>query len=129
MWTESFGKKIARILNLMDDKPNRTPHPAGGGGGLFDGGQWTVMSGLTSYEFSDGSTAFYGTGPNWGLTIKLPTGEEVHIDVPRRNCQRCDNLIWLGDRYCKQCGQDCASQAIRPDAPVAQTEDLTDLEK
>ena len=110
MWTDSFGREIARILNLMADKPNHRPHSTGRGGGLFDGGQWTVLSGIASYKFSDGSTAFYGTGGTdyWGLTIKLATGEEVQIDIPRRNCQQCDNLIWLGDRYCKQCGHDCA---------------------
>lgn len=82
MWSESFGKEIARILNLMADKPNRTPHPTGEATGIFDGGQWTVMTGVTSYKFSDGSTAIYGTAREWELTIRLATGEEVHIKVP-----------------------------------------------
>jgi hypothetical protein len=82
MWAESFGKEIARILNLMADKPNRRAHPTGGGGGLFDGGQWTVMTGITKYKFSDGSSALYGTGLEQELTIRLATGEEVHIKVP-----------------------------------------------
>ena len=82
MWSESFGKEIARILGLMADKPNRRPHPAGKATGVFDGGQWTVMTGITSYKFSDGSKAIYGTNREWELTITLATGEEVHIKVP-----------------------------------------------
>lgn len=82
MWSESFGKEIARILNLMADKPNRSPHPTGKATGIFDGGQWTVMTGVTSYKFSDGSTAIYGTAPERELTIRLATGEEVDIKVP-----------------------------------------------
>jgi hypothetical protein len=82
MWSESFGKEIARLLNLMADKPNRRPHPTGEATGIFDGGQWTVMTGVTSYKFSDGSTAIYGTARERELTIRLATGEEVHIKVP-----------------------------------------------
>ena len=82
MWSESVGKELARILNLMADKPNRRPDPTGGATGFFDGGQWTVSTGITSYKFSDGSAAIYGTNLEWGLTVKLATGEEVHIEVP-----------------------------------------------
>lgn len=115
MWSESLGKEIARILNLMADKPNLRPHPKYADVKVFDGGQIQMVTGVTSYKFSDGSTAIYGTEPEWGLLIRLATGEEVHIDIPTteklpapRNCPRCDNLIWLGERYCKRCGQDCA---------------------
>lgn len=86
MWSEHLGKEIARILNLMADKPNLRPDPTGGGGvgtELFDGGQCAVMSGLIEYEFSDGSTAIYGTGLEWTLRIRLATGEEVVIKVSK----------------------------------------------
>ena len=82
MWSEPLGKEIARILNLMVDKPNLRPHPKQVGIKLFDGGQVKVMTGITSYKFSDGSTAIYGTGLGWELTIGLATGEEVQIKVP-----------------------------------------------
>lgn len=82
MWSESFGKEIARILILMDEKPNCRPHPTDAATEVFDGGQWTVMTGITSYEFSDGSSAIYGFAREWALTIRLATGEEVHIKVP-----------------------------------------------
>ena len=82
MWSESFGREIARILNLMADRPNPRPHPKDVSVKLFDGGQMTVWTGVTSYKFSDGATAVYGTGPEWELTIRLASGEEVHIKVP-----------------------------------------------
>ena len=82
MWSESFGKEIARVLNLMADKPNLRPDPTGGADELFDGGQWTVWTGVTSYKFSDGSTAIYGSAREQEVTIRLATGEEVHISVP-----------------------------------------------
>lgn len=81
MWAEFLGKDIARILNLMADKPNSKPHPTGEGGGLFDGGQWSLMTGITKYTFSDGAIAFYGTNSERLLTIELATGERIHIKV------------------------------------------------
>ncbi len=109
MWDESFGKGIAYILNLMADKPNLRPDPSAGATDLFDGGQWTVMSGLIKYEFSDGSTAVYGTELEWSLTIRLATGEEVVIKVPKaielpepNNCQTCCTLIVIGKNTCNR---------------------------
>lgn len=82
MRSASIGKEIARILILMADKPNRRPHPRGAATGVFDGGQWTVMTGVTSYQFADGSSAIYGTACERELTIRLATGPEVQIKVP-----------------------------------------------
>ena len=50
MWNESFGKEIARILNLMADQPNAQEDS-------FDGGKKIVMTGLTRFELTDGTTA------------------------------------------------------------------------
>ncbi len=82
MWNISIGKEIARILNLMADKPNSRPHPTDKETDLFDGGQLTVVTGRTTYKFSDGSTASYVTNLKRQLTIWLATGEVVHIEIP-----------------------------------------------
>ena len=82
MWNESLGKEIGRILNLIAEKPNRRPHPTEALTELFDGGEWTAMTGITEYRFSDGTTARYGTVLELSLTIVLATGEKVIISVP-----------------------------------------------
>jgi hypothetical protein len=105
MWDEKFGKEIARILNLMADKPDSKPHPTQSEIKIFDGGQVRVMTGVTSYEFSDGSEAIYGSGRDWHLTIRLAAGDEVHISVPLRKCSQCSSDLWLGDKFCRRCGQ------------------------
>ncbi len=81
MWSEAFGTEVARILSLMSERPNLKPHPQHAGVKVFDGGQVSVMTGITSYKFADGATAIYGTGREWELTLGLATGEEVHIRV------------------------------------------------
>lgn len=78
MWSESLGKEIARFLNLMADQPNARSE---GVVTSFDGGQMTEAIGLTSYRFSDGSSATYGSSDEIYLTIKLATGEEINISV------------------------------------------------
>lgn len=105
MWNENFGKEVARILNLIADKPGLKPHPTQPGVSIFDGGQVRVTTGVTSYEFSDGSEAIYGTGRDWHLTVTLATGDEVHISVPLRKCSKCGGDLWLGDKFCRRCGQ------------------------
>jgi hypothetical protein len=81
MWNTELGEKIAAILNLMSQRPNSRPHPQKPGVELFDGGEMEVMTGIVSYEFSDGSSALWGTGPGMEVTINLSTGQEVHISV------------------------------------------------
>ena len=116
MWSESFGKEIAHILNLMADKPNLRTDPTGKSTYLFDGGQAIVMTGVTSYEFSDGSSTIYGTELKKELTIRFGPGEvvsEVNIPAtdktaelpPQQNCRHCNKLILVGERYCKWCGE------------------------
>jgi hypothetical protein len=105
MWNEKFGKEIARILTLMADMPDSKPDPDGGGNRQFEGGQVIVNTGVTTYKFSDGSEARYGTGRGWHLTIKSATGDKVDISVENRKCSQCGSEFWLGDRFCRRCGQ------------------------
>ena len=105
MWVEEFGKKIARILALMANRPNSKQHSQYSGVELFDGGERTVMTGITTYKFSDGSEAIYGSSADFNLSIKLATGEKVSIVVSPRKCERCGNVIWLGETSCMRCGQ------------------------
>jgi hypothetical protein len=127
MW--NVGKSIAHILNLIVDTPNLRHHPTDSTIELFDGGQKEVMTGITRYNFTDGSTAFHGISPPWEpftLTIKLATGEKISIEVspaevapiyPKTEelltptlelipCPNCNNLKILTERYCRHCGQD-----------------------
>jgi hypothetical protein len=105
MWDENFGREIARLLNLMADKPDSKPHPTQAGIEAFEGGEVKVTEGVTSYTFSDGAEAIYGTGRAWQLTIKLATGDEVYISVPLRKCSQCGSDLFIGDRYCRRCGR------------------------
>jgi hypothetical protein len=127
MWKESFGREIARILNLMADQPN-AKKDRDGSVVHFDGGQKQVMTGLTSFEFTDGTRAFYGISAPWEpatLTIKLATGEKISIEVSPTekkpgqstkteeltiptveliHCPQCNNLKILEERFCRECG-------------------------
>lgn len=127
MWNR--GKEIVRILNLIVETPNLRSHPTDSTIKLFDGGQVSVMTGLTRYEFNDGSSAFHGLHLPWELnylTINLATSEKITIEVsptkPPPNyqkpeelltptveiilCPNCYNQRILQDRYCRYCGQD-----------------------
>jgi len=81
MWNEEIGERIAALLKLMAQRPNKRSDPQRPGIELFDGGERRVMTGLVSYSFSNGSRALWGTGPDVELTINLATGEQVHIAV------------------------------------------------
>jgi len=83
MWNEELGERIAAILNLIAQRPNKRPDPQRSSTELFDGGERRVMTGVVTYRFSDGSTALWGTGPDVELTINFSTGQEVHIAVTR----------------------------------------------
>jgi len=78
MWDHDLAKRIAGILGLIADPPNlrSQDHIQ-----IFDGGKLIVDTGHVAYEFDDGSRAFYGTGLNLHLCIRLATGEEVNISI------------------------------------------------
>lgn len=103
MWSESFAIKIARILMLMAEKPNAQPHPVDQNITIFDGGELSAGTGLMKYRFSDGSEAFYGTGPDWSLSIRLGGGEQISIDAAPKYCSQCGQPIWLGESDCRIC--------------------------
>jgi hypothetical protein len=77
MWSERFGKEIASVLNLMADMPNVVRD---GEISVFDGGRREDATGITTYEFSDGSQAIYSGSLNLRLTIRFSSGTEVNIE-------------------------------------------------
>ncbi len=83
MWTKEASKKIADILNIIADPPNLRPHPEDFSGSvmIFDGGQVIYQTGITRFEFSDGTIAFFGTNREFELTINFASGETVSIRV------------------------------------------------
>ncbi|MCY7346124.1 MAG: hypothetical protein LH614_07860 [Pyrinomonadaceae bacterium] len=90
----------------MATLPNSRPDAEFAGVIHFDGGKKNIVTGITSYEVSDGSRAVYGTSREFELTIKLATGEDVHIRVALKFCSRCGAEFELGEtkNYCNQCG-------------------------
>ncbi len=87
MWTKEASKKIADILNLIAEPPNLRLHPEDFSGSVmvFDGGQVFYHTGITSFEFSDGTTAFFGTNREAELTINFASGETVLIRIMQNN--------------------------------------------
>jgi hypothetical protein len=109
MWNDSFGKEIARVLNLMADKPNLRRDPDRGIE-LFDGGECDVHMGVTKYRFTDGSIANFGSGGDLEMTIVLATGQEVilkvrtTIELPKpKLCAECNHVIQAEETLCSQC--------------------------
>jgi hypothetical protein len=103
MWNVSMGREIARILNLMADKPNRRPDPDDSAFELFDGGRIYAITGSTAYDFSDGSRAVYGSEAEWGLWIRRATGEEIKITLTPKRCPQCGEAMLPGRRDCLRC--------------------------
>lgn len=87
MWTKKASKKIADILNIIADPPNLRPHPEDFSGSVmeFDGGQFFNQTGITRFEFSDGTTAYFGTNRESELTINFASDETVSIRVMNKN--------------------------------------------
>jgi hypothetical protein len=78
MWDHEMGAAIARILELMANPPNLRRD---GTIKAFDGGRIIEDTGLTEFEFSDGTTAFFGSGVATQLTIRFPSGTEASVTV------------------------------------------------
>jgi hypothetical protein len=106
MWDESFGNKIAHYLELMALLPNSRAEAGDSGVINFDGGKKIIGTGVTSYEFSDGGRAIYGTGREFEVSIYAATGEKVSLKADPKVCANCGKLFWLGEvkNYCNQCG-------------------------
>lgn len=83
MWIKEASKKIADVLNIIADPPNLRPHPEDFSGSvkLFDSGQVIYQTGVTRFEFSKGTTAFFGTNSALVLTIDFPSGKMVLIRI------------------------------------------------
>ena len=106
MWNQSISEKLAKILQLIAHQPNRRPHPNESYVDIFDGGLVRVMTGVTEYEFTDGTRAFYGTGLDVTLTIYLPSGEEITIESTHSFCTKCGNHFSPTAKFCNQCGRE-----------------------
>lgn len=72
----------------------------------FDGGKKITATGVTAYDFSDGTRAIYGTGRDFELTIYFAASEKVSIKAAPKLCKICGREFWPGEvkKYCNQCG-------------------------
>lgn len=103
MWREEFGKKIARVLALMANRPNIKPDPHRNGIEIFDGGERKMTTGITSYRFTDGSKAFFSPTNDFNLSIEFASGEKVKIAVSPNKCVQCGFMILPGETSCMIC--------------------------
>jgi len=104
MWDKELSHELAQILKVIADPPDLQPHPQNSWSQVFDGGVIEVMTGLTTFKFSDGARAVYGTGTNFGLSVTLASGEKVSIDIECRLCVMCGRRIRNHVKYCRHCG-------------------------
>jgi hypothetical protein len=104
MWSRETSKRIAEILNLIAETPNLKPHPHDGSVMVFDGGTVTTHTGLTCYEFSDGTRATYGTGLDISLRVVFPRGEEITLHSSHACCGGCLSHLSADSKYCYRCG-------------------------
>ncbi|MGA9773971.1 MAG: hypothetical protein WBV94_33375 [Blastocatellia bacterium] len=104
MWSQDTSRRIAGILNLIAETPNQKPHPHDCSIRVFDGGMVKTGTGLTDYEFSDGTRATYGTGLDIHLRIVFPGEEEVTLHSSHVYCGGCLSHLSADSRYCYRCG-------------------------
>ncbi|MBS1794310.1 MAG: hypothetical protein JSS81_10675 [Acidobacteria bacterium] len=82
MWENRIGEgAVARILSLIAAPPNARPDPAEPNyRQIFDGGTITFQTGVTLYEFADGTRALAGVLPHLNVTIVFPDGRTISIE-------------------------------------------------
>jgi zinc-ribbon domain len=97
---------LNRVLKLIDDPPNLRNDPADPTGTtrLFDGGRMIIITGLTRYEFTDGTTASTGVYPGSPLQISFPDGWEVSVKLTRKFCIHCGLSLRRSAKFCPGCG-------------------------
>ncbi len=104
MWTRETSKRIGEILNLIAETPNLKPHSRDSSIKVFDGGLMRVITtGITGYEFTDGTHATYGMGLDICLTIVFPGGEKVTVQSSSTYCG-CLRHLSADLKYCPNCG-------------------------
>jgi hypothetical protein len=105
MWTRETSKRIGEILNLIAETPNLKAHSRDSSIKVFDGGLMRVITtGLTGYEFTDGTQATYGMGLDICLTIVFPSGEKVTVRSLSTYCAGCLHHLSADLKYCPNCG-------------------------
>lgn len=77
-------EQVARVLQLMAAPPNRRDSPRAGDlpgqfDFWFDGGAGRIVTGWTTYHFSDGTRASHGTTLYLSVSIEFPDGRRVEV--------------------------------------------------
>ena len=82
MWDKRVNEgDVAAILNLIQSPPNIQPHPENPNfKQIFDGGLRTLETGITRYEFSDGTRASVAVLPVLCVSIVFPNGVKIRIN-------------------------------------------------
>ena len=80
---------VIRILALIAQPPNQRDRPVDGDllgdySFWFDGGACQFITGMTHYEFADGTTASTPVLPGLAIGITFPNGEVVHVEQKRK---------------------------------------------
>jgi hypothetical protein len=71
--------EVARILSIIANPPNLRDDPDNPYVQIFDGGLLRVVTGYTSYEFSNGIQATVSVLPWLSVSITFPDGRYVSI--------------------------------------------------
>jgi hypothetical protein len=76
---------VLKLLNFVSDPPNKREQPRAGdlSGDYdywFDGGACRIVTGVTTYDFSDGSSVHWPCTPRLSLTVRLSGGHQVQVN-------------------------------------------------